>query len=354
MIVPRLLHGTALLREENQAPPSLELDCLPHLVTFALLSFRPTPLIPSRSALSVFQAVSGIIFAAQVQILSDFSRVREIATTATLWLGSEALCDLLITATVVTFLAVNVTGFAQTDNLLSKLMKTTVEGGLATTGMTALHLVLFLASEGNNLHMISSIPLSKVYSITLLAMLNARRSTFTLDPQRSKETAVDLEADPHRLSFGKTSPMRLQQGLQTIRIKLSKETLWDNGVTPGPGPASAPASAPIFVPAASIPIVPPMPTPTKLTPPLPALPLPTYSMSTLISHSRGNSHGHSSSFEPERPTRAQANADFDSAFIPVSLARPSSPVRRSHLDLGEPETAGGAGQRFLQKFSTRL
>ena len=311
----------------------------------ALLSSHPTPLIPSHSALSVFQAVSGIIFAAQVQILSDFSRVREIATTATLWLGSEALCDLLITSTVVTFLAVNVTGFAQTDNLLSKLMKTTVEGGLATSGMTALHLILFLASERNNLHMIASIPLSKVYTITLLAMLNARRSTFTLDPQRSKESGGDLES-PHRLSFGKTSPIRVQQGLQTIRIKLSKETLRDYGVTPAP--------APVFVPVASIPIVPPLPTPRKLTPPLPALPLPTYSISTLISHSRSNSHGHDSFFEPERPTRAQANADFDSAFIPVALGRPSSPVRRSHLDLGEPESAGGAGQRFLQKFPTRI
>lgn len=352
------MHGTAFLCEENQAPRSLQLDCLPHLV-ISLLVFRPTPLIPSCSALSIFQAVSGIIFAAQVQILSDFARVREIATTATLWLGSEALCDLLITSTVVTFLAVNVTGFAQTDNLLSKLMKTTWEGGLATTGMTVLHLVLFLASESNNLHMLASIPLSKVYTITLLAMLNARRSTFTLDPHHSKESGVDLEAsDPHRLSFGKMSPIRLQHGLQTIRVKSSKEMLRDNKVTPAPAPAPAPAPSPspVFLPIASIPIVPPMSTPTNLSPPLPAMPLPTYSMSTLISHSRSNSHGHDNLFEPERPTRAQANADFDSAFIPVSLAlgRPSSPVRHSHLDLGEPESAGGVGQRFLQKYSTRL
>jgi hypothetical protein len=328
----------------------------PHLVSSPLLSSRPTPLIPSPSTLSVFQAVTGIIYAAQVQILSDFSRVREIATTATLWLGSEALCDLLITSTVVTFLAVNITGFAQTDSLLSKLMKTTVEGGLATTGMTSLHLILFLASESNNLHMIASIPLSKVYSVTLLAMLNARRSTFTLDPQHSKESAIDLEAvDPHRLSFGKDSPIRLRQGLQTIRVKLSKETLRGDGAgvapapaPPAPAPAPAPpAPAPVYV--AAIPILPPKP-----TPPLPAVPPPTYSNSTLISHNHSDGHGHVKPFEHERPTRTQANADFDSAFVPVPLDRPISPIRRSHLDFGEAKVTGGAGQRFLQKFSKRL
>ena len=247
-----------------------------------------------------------------------------------------------------TFLAVNVTGFAQTDSLLSKLMKTTVEGGLATTGMTSLHLILFLASESNNLHMIASIPLSKVYSVTLLAMLNARRSTFTLDPQRSKETAIDLEAlDPHRLSFGKDSPIRLQQGLQTVRVKLSKETLRDDGT----GVTPAPAPAPVHV--AAIPILPPKP-----TPPLPALPPPMYSNSTLINYNRNDEHGDIDAFERERPTRAQANADFDSAFVPVRLDlpvdRPVSPVRRSHLDFGEAEKPGRAGQRFLQKFSKRL
>ena len=345
-----LLHGTTLLRVEDQAAGSLRLDCLPDLVTPPSSLLIQPPLYPSHSTLSVFQTVTGIIFAAQVQILSDFSRVREIATTATLWLGSQALCDLLITATVVTFLAVNVTGFAQTDSLLSKLMKTTAEGGLATTGMTSLHLILFLAATGNNLHMIASIPLSKVYSATLLAMLNARRLTFTLDAQPSKEDPEAL--DPHRLSFGKDSPIRLQKGLQTIRIKLSKDTLRNlGGVTPAPAPTPAPASVPVD----AIPIVPPLPTSPKRMPPLPTQPLPACSTSTLFSRNSSNDgHGTSTSPERERPTRAQANAEFDSAFAPVPFDRPKSPPRQSHLDLGEAEIAGGAGQRFLQKFSKRI
>ena len=336
-----LLYGTTLLRLEDQAARNLQLDRLPRLVNSPSYLLAQPPLYPSRSSLSVFQAVSGIIFAAQIQVLSDFSRVREIATTATLWLGSEALCDLLITSTVVTFLAVNVTGYAQTDSLLSKVAKTTVECGLATTGMTSLHLVLFLAAESNNLHMIASIPLSKVYSVTLLAMLNARRSTFTLDPQHSKESAIDLEAvDPHRLSFGKDSPIRWRQGLQTVRVKLSKETLRDSGS----GGNSPPASAPVHI--AAIPILPPKP-----TSPLPALPLPTYSNSH---HNHSDAHGDVNAFERERPTRTQANADFDSAFVPVPMKRPMSPVRHSHLDFGESKVADGAGQRFLQKFSKRI
>ena len=353
-----LLYGATLLRTEDQTAWNRQLDRLHHLVCLPSYLHAQPPDTP-RSALSVFQAVAGIIFAAQLQVLSDFSRVREIATTATLWLGSEALCDLLITSTVVTFLAVNITGFAQTDSMLSRVAKTTVECGLATTGMTSLHLILFLASENNNLHMIASIPLSKVYSVTLLAMLNARRSTFTLDPHRSKESAIDLEAaDPHRLSFGKDSPLRLQQGMQTIRIKLSKDTLRDTktgGVTPAPAPASAPAPVPVPAPAptpvhvATIPILPPKP-----TPPLPALPLPTYSNSTLISHNHNEGPGYVNAFEHERPSRAQANADFDSGFFPVPLNRPVSPVRQSHLDFGETKMAGGAGKRFLQKFSKRL
>ena len=242
---------------------------------------------------------------------------------------------------MVTFLAVNITGYAQTDSLLSKVIKSTVECGLATTGMTSMHLILFLASEGNNLHMIASIPLSKVYSVTLLAMLNARRSTFTLDPHHSKETAIDLEAvDPHRLSFGKDSPIRWRQGLQTVGVKLSKEKLRDSGS----GADSPPAPAHVHV--AAIPILPPKP-----TSPLPALPLPTYSNSH---HSHSDIHGHDNVFERERPTRTQANADFDSAFAPVPMERPVSPVRQSHLDFGESTVPSKAGQRFLQKFSKRI
>ena len=256
---------------------------------------------------------------------------------------------------------VNVTGFEQTDSLLNKVTRSTVECGLATTGMTSLHLILFLAAESNNLHMIASIPLSKVYSVTLLAMLNARRSTFTLDPQRSKESANDIEAvDPHKLSFGKGSPIRWQQDLQTIRVKPSKEALRESGtgatsapalapaLAPAPAPAPAPASAHVRV--GSIPILPPEP-----TPPLPSVPLPTYSNSTLIGHNQSDLHEHVNPFERERPTRAQANADFDSAFVPVPMKRPVSPVRQSHLDFGEEtQKAGGTGQKFLQKFAKRI
>ena len=243
---------------------------------------------------------------------------------------------------------VNVTGFEQTDSLLSRVARSTVECGLATTGMTSLHLILFLAAESNNLHMVASIPLSKVYSVTLLAMLNARRSTFTLDPHLSKESAVDLEAaDPHKLSFGKGSPIRWQQNMQTIRVKSSKEALRDGGTGVTSAPAPVPTPAPVHV--AAIPILLPEP-----TPPLPSMPLPTYSNSTLIGHDHSDPHEHVNAFERERPTRTQANADFDSAFVPVPMKRPVSPVRQSHLDFGETKKAGGAGQKFLQKFSKRI
>jgi hypothetical protein len=305
--------------------------------------------------------VSGIIFAVQMQILADFSRLREIATTITLWLCSEGLCDLLITSTVVTFLAVNITGFEQTDSMTSKVMKTTVETGMATTGMTILHLVLFLAYPGNNLHMIASIPLSKVYSVTLLAMLNARQSKFSLDPQpSSKQSASDLEAlDPHKLSFGKNSPMRLQNGLQTIRIKQSKEMLRDDGTGTGVAPApvsasgSSPFPSPVPVPVATIPITPPAFSPTKPVRALPALPPLTYSNSTFASYRQSDGRENGSTFEREWPTRAQANADFDSAFVPVAVDRPVSP-RWSHLDLGEDETANGTGKRPVQKHAKRI
>lgn len=118
---------------------------------------------------------SGIRF----EIIDDVAKIASLFPTATIWLGGSALCDFIITISMVTFLARASTGFSQTDSVITKLIRMTVETGLVTTTAAITELILFLVYEHNNLHMIPALALAKLYTNTLLATFNSRSLAFS-------------------------------------------------------------------------------------------------------------------------------------------------------------------------------
>jgi len=109
-----------------------------------------------------------------VQYVGVWSRVPEAYRTTCVWLGGTALCDVLITGTMIYFLRRSRTGFKATTNILDKFTRVTVETGFVCAAFALLDLAFFLAFQSNNYHLAPNLPLSKLYSNSLLAVFNAR------------------------------------------------------------------------------------------------------------------------------------------------------------------------------------
>lgn len=91
-----------------------------------------------------------------------------------IWLGSAALADIIITATLIVKLRRAIgKGFTNIDSIISKLIKTTLQTGLLTTVVAVTDLILYLSST-TTLDMVFNFPLANLYVISLLSTLNAR------------------------------------------------------------------------------------------------------------------------------------------------------------------------------------
>ncbi|QRW21583.1 hypothetical protein RhiXN_06572 [Rhizoctonia solani] len=131
--------------------------------------------IPLAGLIVAIAIAQGLCAMYSVCYLNDITQIATLFPSATVWLGGSALCDFIITISMVTFLARASTGFSQTDSVITKLIRMTVETGLK-----------------NNLHMIPALALAKLYTNTLLATFNSRSvafggSTSRTDAERSTQ-----------------------------------------------------------------------------------------------------------------------------------------------------------------------
>jgi len=119
------------------------------------------------------QFLCGIGLIAAGSIVQEFRRFHEFRSVVIVWLVLAPVTDMAISGTLVAFLRTGRTGFAATDNILSKLTRLTIQTGLITVIWTLIDLALFLAID-TNLHFIFNIPLAKLYANCMLSSLNAR------------------------------------------------------------------------------------------------------------------------------------------------------------------------------------
>ncbi|KAL0566771.1 hypothetical protein V5O48_015234 [Marasmius crinis-equi] len=124
--------------------------------------------------LSLAQLGGGIgtgVNAVRIHFWTKLNAQNQAATTV--WLGGTAACDTLVTLTMFYLLSKSKSDFRSTNALLVKFIRLTVETGLVTTTFALLDLIFFLVSK-ENYHLTPSIALSKLYSNSLMVLLNAR------------------------------------------------------------------------------------------------------------------------------------------------------------------------------------
>jgi len=146
-------------------------------------------------------------------IVKEFVRFQEFRSVVILWLVLAPVTDLVISGALVLYLRTSRTGFATTDDLLSRLTRLTIQTGLITAVWALVDLVLFLVFN-NNWHFVFNMALAKLYGNCLLSSLNARtewsekaaRSNPTQTWSQSKgvhvTTSRGVHLDSYEMSVG--------------------------------------------------------------------------------------------------------------------------------------------------------
>ncbi|KAJ7765626.1 hypothetical protein B0H16DRAFT_1523691 [Mycena metata] len=127
-------------------------------------------------SLTMVQLGAGIWSGVEICLAKKFSNLQSTNVRATaLWLGSASLCDLVIVgSTTFYLLRSRDTAFKKTNATIYRIVKISVETGLLCALVAIFDLYLFATYKGTSYHLALCIELSKVYSNSILAILNSR------------------------------------------------------------------------------------------------------------------------------------------------------------------------------------
>ncbi|KAF9460011.1 hypothetical protein BDZ94DRAFT_1266893 [Collybia nuda] len=125
--------------------------------------------------LAFMQGICAIISGVQVHLGNDLTAVQaEALVSTTIWLVGSALCDVIISVFMVYFLSRRTTGFKETQVLVTRIMRLTIETGSLTATVAIIDVVLFLTFPEYSYHVAPALILGKLYSNTLVTSLNSR------------------------------------------------------------------------------------------------------------------------------------------------------------------------------------
>ncbi|KAJ6493024.1 hypothetical protein C8R45DRAFT_1135885 [Mycena sanguinolenta] len=178
--------------------------------------------------LTAFQFAAGIWTGVDIIRTKKFSNLH-VMKTPEAWLAATAVDDLIIVAAMVFYLlkARQTELKTKTKASLSRIIKITIETGVLCALAAIVVLYLFIAFGGNNYHLGVCIWLSKVYSNSILVILNSRAHIghdFARPPggtaQMNRMTAVAFPS-----SRGSTSVTQVSIDVQASNIESNAETL---------------------------------------------------------------------------------------------------------------------------------
>nr|GAT47714.1 predicted protein [Mycena chlorophos] len=124
--------------------------------------------------LSLASLAGGLWTSAKIGIIREFAKKPLLHAPALVWFLSAASSDVIITISLVLTLSNRKTGFAATDTVIDKIIRSTIQTGLVTAVFSVLDVVFFMVFPHYALNFIWDLALSKLYSNALLSTLNAR------------------------------------------------------------------------------------------------------------------------------------------------------------------------------------
>ncbi|EGO23892.1 hypothetical protein SERLADRAFT_450188 [Serpula lacrymans var. lacrymans S7.9] len=132
-----------------------------------------------------------------IAIVPQFLEFQKFQVVVIIWLVCAATGDILITTSLVWHLNNHKTGFRDTDDVINRIIRLTVQTGFVTAVWAVVDLVIFLTIS-TGIHLIFNVPLSKLYTNSLMSSLNSRggwkftRSSENSDSHRSAHRGTDV------------------------------------------------------------------------------------------------------------------------------------------------------------------
>ncbi|TDL14783.1 hypothetical protein BD410DRAFT_796956 [Rickenella mellea] len=108
--------------------------------------------------------------------LKAFSRLAQVKTTIVSSLAITVACDVIVTGILCFYLNRSRTGFKRTESLINNLMWYSLSTGLLPSTFATLQLITYLAMPNNFVNICISLFVGKLYSNSLLTILNGRAS----------------------------------------------------------------------------------------------------------------------------------------------------------------------------------
>ncbi|CAA7266093.1 unnamed protein product [Cyclocybe aegerita] len=134
--------------------------------------------------------IGGIALTVCVSYMREWSRFTQFEGAVITWLAAAAAADLLITGSLSWSLNRRRTGIKATDDKVSRIIRLTVQTGLITAIFALADVLIFLTVKGTTLNFIWDLPLSKLYTNSLLSTLNSRAGWGNLTGQSTEDTNV--------------------------------------------------------------------------------------------------------------------------------------------------------------------
>ncbi|KAJ7118657.1 hypothetical protein C8R43DRAFT_1077207 [Mycena crocata] len=162
-------------------------------------------------SISLVQLAAGVWTGINICLAKKFSLLQDhnLKATAT-WLAATALCDLVIVVSIVFYLvASRRREFRKTNSILSRIIRVTVETGVVCALFALVDLYLFATYKGTNFHLALCIELGKIYSNSILLVLNSRariRHTPEINPLRSSDIVFESGAFQSGLPDSSSEP----------------------------------------------------------------------------------------------------------------------------------------------------
>ncbi|KAK7464990.1 hypothetical protein VKT23_006199 [Stygiomarasmius scandens] len=127
------------------------------------------------SAVAFIQCTGAIVQGTFAFIVDDLATLQSRTfIECTIWLAGSAFADVLIAVAMTYYLVKSDKGLKRTHAVIRKLIRLTIETGSATATVAIIDCVLFLTVRKYPYHTVPARCLGKLYSNTLMAILNSR------------------------------------------------------------------------------------------------------------------------------------------------------------------------------------
>jgi len=173
---------------------------------------------------SVCQWCGGIGTAIACGIIPEFVHFQKFQVIVIIWLAFSAVADTSITLALVWHLRKHRTGFTMTDDIVNKIIRMTVQTGMITAVCAIIDLIAFLAIP-SGLHLVFNLPLSKLYTNSLMSSLNSRAGWKYGTPV-GRGLSGDRESSNHRDSRF-SAPMGSNIRAQQVYVDVEGHELKD-------------------------------------------------------------------------------------------------------------------------------